>query len=182
MNLRYGMRVGRGLWVSGGPGILVVYVLAWVLAFVLAGAIAIGLLLAGVIILVIQLLIKKNRLHKRHHEDVALAQRILAQKVGGIEFLGNGDTNPPSLWGVYMIEPSHGSHYVCCGQHPTALRRLWLENRCGSVRELIVLADKPMAVAFLELLRRGVCRVKPAVGIVRGIAENGMPIFRDAKP
>ncbi len=183
MQLRYGMRLGHGLWVSGGPGIVAVYVFSWMLAFALGGAIAIGLLIACAIGLVIQSLLKRRRLHKKHKEDVALARRIAAQKVGCIEFLGNGRTNPPALWGVYMIEPSHGLPYATCGQHPAALRKLWLENRCGAVHELIVLPDKPMAIALLELLKRGVCSVKPAAaGVVSGFAANGMPILRTSVP
>lgn len=183
MRLRYGMRLGRGLWVSGGFGIAVVYVLSWMLAFALASAFMIGILIACAIGLVIQSLIKKRRLRKKHQDEVALFQRIAAQQVEHVEFLSTGRTDPPALWGVYLIEPSYGPPYAKCGQHPGTLRKLWLENRCGTVRELIVLPDKPMAVALLDLLQRGVCGIKPnAASVVSGFAANGMPILRSVQP
>lgn len=183
MRLRYGMRLGRGLWVSGGFGIVVVYVLSWMLAFALATAITIGFLIVCAIGLVIQLLITKRELRKKHQDDVALFQRIAAQRVEQVQYQSTGRTDPPALWGVYSIEPSYGPSYVKCGQHPGTLRKLWLENRCGTVRELIVLPDKPMAVALLELLQRGVCNVKPnAARVCSGFATNGMPILRDIQP
>lgn len=177
------MRLGRGLWVGGGPGIFVVYGFIWMLAAALATTIMIGFLIACAIGFVIQSLIKKRRLRKKHQDDMALFQRIATQQVEHVEFLSTGRTDPPALWGVYSIEPSYGPSYVKCGQHPGTLRKLWLENRCGTVRELIVLPDKPMAVALLELLQRGVCIVKPnATRVCTGFAANGMPILRGVQP
>lgn len=177
------MRLGRGLWVSGGPGIVAIYVLSWMLAVALATAVTIGLLIACAIGLVIQLLIKKKRLRKRHQDDVALFQRIAAHQVEHVEYFSLGRTDPPTLWGVYLIEPSYGSPYAKCGQHPGMLRKLWLENRRGTVHELMVLPDKPMAVALRDLVQRGVFRVKPnATSIVSGFAANDMPILQNAQP
>jgi len=51
------MRLGRGLWVSGGSGIVLVYVFSWMLAAVLATALTIGFLSACVVGLAIQFLI-----------------------------------------------------------------------------------------------------------------------------
>ena len=183
MRFRYGMRLGRGLWVSGGFGIVVVYVLAWMLAVALATTIVIGFLIACAIGLATQLLINKKSLRKKHQDDVALFHRIAAHQVERVEVLNTGRTDPPALWGVYSIEPSYGSPYAKCGQHPRTLRKLWLENRGGTVRELIVLPDKPMAVALLDLLQRNVCRVKPnAASVVCGFAANDMPVLRSVQP
>lgn len=180
MRLRYGMRLGRGLWVSGGFGIVFVYGLFWMLAAALATALAIGFLIVCAIAFVIKILSEHRKLRKKRENDVALFQRIATQQVKHVEFLSAGRTDPPALWGVYSIEPSYGPSYVKCGQHPGTLRKLWLENRCGTVRELMVLPDKPMAVALLELLQRGVCRVKSnAAQACTGFAANGMPIVRD---
>ena len=182
MRVRYGMRLGRGLWVGGGFGIFVVYVFSWMIAFALAGAIMIGLLIAYAIGLVIQSLIATRRLHKKLQDDVALFQRIAAKQVKHVEYLSTGRTSPPALWGVYCVEPSYGRPYAKCGQHPRTLRKLWIENRCGTVRELMVLPDKPMANALLDLLQRGVCAVKPsAASVVAGFATNGIPIFRNVQ-
>ena len=183
MRLRYGMRLGRGLWVSGGPGIFVAAAFAWMLAAALATTIMIGFVIVFVVGMVIRLLIEKKRLRKKRQDDVALFQRIVAQRVQHVEYLSAVRTDPPALWGVYLIEPSNGPSYAKCGQYPGVLRKLWLENRCGAVRGLIVLPDKPMAVAFLELLQRGVCHVKPgATSVVSGFTANGMPILRNAQP
>lgn len=183
MRLRYGMRLGRGLWVSGGSGIFVVSVFIWMLAAALATTIMIGFVIVCAIGLIIRSVIEYRKSRKKHQDEMALFQRIVAQRVQHVEYLSTGRTDPPALWGVYLIEPSYGAHYTKCGQYPGALRKLWLENRCGAVRGLIVLPDKPMAVAFLELLQRGVCHVKPgAASAVSGFTANGMPILRNAQP
>jgi hypothetical protein len=177
------MRLGRGLWVGGGFGIFIVYGLVWVFAAALATAIMVGFVIVCAIGFVIRLVIEYRKSQKKRQVDVALFQRITAQRVQHVEYLRMGRTEPPALWGVYLIEPSHGAHYAKCGQYPGELRKLWLENRCGVVRGLIVLPDKPMAVAFLELLQRGVCHLKPGVAsIVGGFTANGMPILRNAQP
>jgi hypothetical protein len=173
------MRLGPGLWVSGGFGIFLVYMLTWMIAISIGALVTIGLLAAWLIGAVILYTIKQRKAREKHEEDVALARRITAQKVERVEYLDGGRTIPPALWGVYMVEPSYGSPYTQCGQHPAALRKLWFENRCGTVRELMVLPDKPMANALLELLKRGVCNVKPtAAGIVRGFTASGKPILK----
>ena len=74
MRLRYGMRLGRGLWVGGGPGIFVVYGFIWMLAAALATTIMIGFLIVFAIGFVIQLLIKKRRLRKRRQDDERWSQ------------------------------------------------------------------------------------------------------------
>lgn len=172
------MRLGRGLWVSGGIGIYLIYALTWIIAISIGAVFMIGLLAAWLTGTAIIFAINQRKSREKHKVDVALARRICAQRVGQIEYLDDGCTVPPALWGVYMVEPSYGSPYNQYGQHPATLRRLWLENRCGTVRELMVLPDKPMANALLDLLKRGVCNVKPtAAGIVRGFAANGKPIL-----
>lgn len=177
MRLRYGMRLGRGLWVSGGSGIFVAYGLAWLLAAAIATTFAIGILIICVIVLLAHMAIKKRALHKAHSDDVALARRIVAGRVGEITYLGADRTEPQALWGVYFIEPSCGRPYATCGEHPATLRKLWFENRCGKVHELLVLPDRPMANALLRLLQKGVCRVAPtATGIVDGFTAHGAPI------
>ncbi len=182
MRLRYGMRLGRGLWVSGGPGIFVVFGFVWMLAAAFVTTIMIGFVIVCAIVFVIKTLSEYRKLRKKREDDVALFQRIATQQVKHVEFLSAGRTDPPALWGVYSIEPSYGPSYVKCGQHPGTLRKLWLENRCGTVRELMVLPDKPMAVALLQLLQRGVCSVKSnAAKACTGFAANGMPIVRDVQ-
>lgn len=179
MRLRFGMRLGSGLWVSGGFGIILLYAFLWMMAVAFATTIFLGLLIACAILLLIKILIAKKSLHKRHQDDLALFQRIAAKRVQHVQYKSSGSTNPPGLWGIYAIEPSIGPSYVRYGQHPVTLRKLWLENRCGKVRELMVLPDKPMAVALLDLFQRGVCRVKPNATRVCIGFTNSMPIHRD---
>jgi len=205
MSLRYGMRLGRGIGVSGGGGILIFYLFFWMLEFLVLSIIKVGVLIINASGWVIQSSIKERELRKKHQDDLALAQRIeaerqsefmqkheedvtlahriAAQRVNQVEYLRAGRTSPPALWGVYLIEPSCGPSYAKCGRHPNTLKKLWLENRQGTVHELLVLPDKPMAVAATDLLTRGVFIVKPdAVSIVSDFAANGMPILRCAQP
>lgn len=183
MRLRYGMRLGRGLWVSGGFGIVVAYGIVWLLAAALATTIMIGFAILCAIGMAIRLSVEYRHFRKQQQDDVALFQQIADRRVKHVEYLGKGRTDPPALWGVYSIEPSTGSPYACYGPHPSTLQKLWMENRCGSVRGLLVLPDKRMAIALLALLQRGVCSVRPnPANAVSGFAPTGMPILRNAQP
>lgn len=183
MSLRYGMRLGRGLGVSGGGGILIIHLLFWVLQFSVVSIIRIGFYVAYLCGWVIQSSVKEKESRKKHQSDVALAHRIAAQRVQHVKYLPAGRTNPPALWGVYLIQPSCGQSYAKCGRHPSTLRKLWLENRKGAVHELLVLSDKAMGEAATELLKSGVISVKPdAVSIVCGFTANGMPVLQSVQP
>lgn len=178
MQLRYGMRLGRGLWVSGGFGVFMIYAIFWMLSIALGAAIFLGLLAVSAIGIGIQHVIKEKRRRTLHEKDVALACDVTKRGVKHVQFTGKGQTNPPALWGVYMVEPSHGSPYFQCGKYPAAIKQAWLENRYGTVRELMIFPDKPMAETFMGLLKRGVCRVKRASpGIISGFDKNDSPIF-----
>ena len=178
MQLRYGMRLGRGLWVSGGFGIFVIYAIFWMLSIALGAAIFLGFLAVSAIGIAVQHVIDVKRRRTKNEKDVALAFDITKRGVEHVQFTGKGQTNPPALWGVYMVEPSHGSPYFQCGQYPAAIKQAWLENRYGTVRKLMIFPDKPMAETFLDLLKRGVCRVKPvSTGIISGFDKNDSPIL-----
>ncbi|MFA6313158.1 MAG: hypothetical protein WCV99_03955 [Sterolibacterium sp.] len=177
------MRVGRNLGVSGGIGILFIHGFFWVLYVAVATIIRITLLVTCAIGVGIQASIKKRELNNKHLEHVALAQRIVSQRVEQIEYLPAGHTNPPALWGVYLIEPSCGSSYSKYGPHPSTLRKLWLENRRGTVHEVIVLHDKPMAAAAVDFLRSGIFKLNPgAKSVVSGFAPNGKPTLCCVRP
>ncbi|MCX7175606.1 MAG: hypothetical protein NT159_17100 [Proteobacteria bacterium] len=205
MSLRYGIRLGRSVGMSGGGGVLVFYILSSLLEFSVVTIVKIGVAIIHASGWVIQSIVREREFRKKHQddlglarrieaerqsklkqlheEDVALAHRISAQRVQQIEYLRGGHTSPPALWGVYLIEPSCGSSYAKCGRHPKILKELWLENRQGTVHELLILPDKPMAVAAVDLLTRGVFKPKSnAISIVGSFAANGMPILRRAQP
>ena len=183
MSLRYGMRLGRGIGVGGGGGILAFYIFFWILELSVVSIIKIGALLCNVSGWAIQSSLNKRTLGIKRQADLALAHRIAAQRVHQVEYLCAGRTNPPALWGVYLVEPSVGPSYAKCGPHPTTLKKVWLENRQGTVHELIVLPDKPMAVATVDLVTRGVFKIKPgAASIVSDFAQNGRPMLRCVLP
>jgi len=177
------MRLGRGLGVSGGGGILVIHLLFGVLQFSVVTIIKIGFHIVYASGWIIQSSIKKRELRQKHQSDVALANRIAAERVKHVEYLPAGRTDPPALWGVYLVQPSCGQSFAKFGRHPSTLRKLWLENRHGTVHELLLLTDKPMAEAATELLKNGVISVKPdAVSVVSGFAANGMPMLCSGQP
>jgi len=199
------MRLGRGIGVGGGGGILIFYIFFSVLEFLVVSIVKVGVLIFNASGLAIQSLLNKRMLQQQHQDDlasarqieanrrsdfakvhekdVALAHRITAQLVHQVEYHGASRTSPPALWGVYLVEPSCGRSYANCGPHPKTLKKIWLENRHGTVHELLILRDKPMAVAAVDLLMRGVFKVKPdAESIVSDFAANGMPILRCVQP
>lgn len=144
--MRYGMRVGRGLWVSGGGGVLLASIVSTLMFWALMSAVMIAATAVFLVVVIATYLVQRSRPWRLGELGKALngciARDAPAALAGG-----------PRVWGVYAVGSEfHHGLYPVKGEE---LLRL-MPERESQIVQVAVFPDAARArSAAARLLRAG---------------------------
>jgi hypothetical protein len=180
MSVHFGMRLGKGLWMGGGPGVAVLWLLLWLLVLPVAIAYFLVLLTASLI----SDATRNTSQRKAKQEAKEQSARVMASALPFSELISlttpSVGTNRRKLWGAYALVPAIGQACIISGSYPHKLRELVEDNTRGAVLLLGVFDDMSLAKAAVEATRTGVHEVNESnVQRVVGFHADGLPIFNN---
>jgi hypothetical protein len=171
------MRIGKGLWVGGGPGVAVFWLLLWLLALPLA----LGYFL---VLLTISLIsdatrnasVRKEKQNAKEQASLVMASALPLSEVAG-SVGGSAVPAMPKLWGAYALVPAIGQASITAGPYPHKLRRLVEDNARGAVLLLGIFDDISLAKAAADAVRTGAHEINESnVLRIVGFQTDGSPI------
>jgi hypothetical protein len=171
------MRIGNGLWVSGGSGVAGF----WLLLSFFAVFFAILFTLVQLLASLIAEAAKHAAERKAKQEAKEQASRVMATAIPLSQVVnpvsGSKVSVMRKLWGAYALVPAVGQTSILSGQYPQKLRRLVDENARGAVLLLGVFDDLSVAKAAADAVRSGAHQVDESnVLRIVGFRQDGSPI------
>lgn len=177
MSGHYGMRIGKGLWMGGGPGVLVLWLLLWAIAL----PFALLYLLVSITASLISDAARSSAQRKAQQKAKEQASHVMASAIPLSELAYPTGRSKVSgrrkLWGAYALVPAIGQASILTGPYPQKLRRLVEDNARGAVLLLGVFDDISLAKAAADATLTGAHEVDESnVQRIVGFTEDGTPI------